>query len=202
MDPTRGRPTGVEASRTALSEHTSQARSGYPVRARLRDDAQILIRPIDPEDAGREQEFMRSLSPESRYFRFMNTIPELSPDMLYRFTHPDPERELALIALAGEGASARQIGVARLAHAPDSTSAEFAIAVADAWRNRGVGTRLLCELMRAARSAGLERLWGDILASNHRMLALMAALGFEIEPAPDDPVLRRAVKTLRGCSAA
>ena len=34
--------------------------------------------------------------------------------------------------------------------------------------------------------------------SNHRMLALMASLGFEIEPSPDDPLLRRAVKTIRG----
>jgi acetyltransferase len=128
----------------------------------------------------------------------MSTVRELSPDMLYRFTHPDRQRELALIALAGEGAELRQIGVARLARAQDSATAEFAVAVADDWHNRGVGTRLLCELMRAARSAGLERIWGDILATNHRMLALMASLGFAVAASPDDPLLRRAVKTIRG----
>ena len=168
----------------------------YPARARLRDGTAIVIRPIGPEDAEREQAFVRALSPESRYFRFMNTLRELPPDMLYRFTHPDFQRELALVALAGEDAASRLIGVARCVADPDRTSAEFALAVADAWQNRGVGTRLLCELMRAARAVGIQRIWGEILANNVRMLELMAALGFEIEPAPDDPLLRRAVRLI------
>ena len=72
-----------------------------------------MIRPIGPEDAEREQAFVRSLSSESRYNRFMNTLRELPPDMLHRFTHPDFEHELALVALDGDSPDARQIGVAR-----------------------------------------------------------------------------------------
>jgi acetyltransferase len=86
--------------------------------------------------------------------------------------------------------------VARCVADSEGAGAEFAVVVADQWQNRGVGTRLLCELMRAARSVGLRRLWGDILASNLRMLALMASLGFEIQPVPEDPLLRRAVRTI------
>jgi acetyltransferase len=186
MDVVLGNPTESPSRATAL----------YPVRARLRDGTDIVIRPIGPEDAEREQAFVRALSPESRYFRFMVTLRELPPDMLYRFTHPDFERELALVAVVGEGAASRLIGVARCVADPDRTSAEFALAVADAWQNRGVGTRLMCELMRAARALGIQRLWGEILASNMRMLGLMRSLGFEIEPAPDDPLLRRAIRLI------
>jgi acetyltransferase len=175
-------------------------RSSYPVRVRLREGMEIVIRPIGPEDAEREQAFIRSLSPQSRYFRFMNTLRELPPDMLYRFTHPDFQHELALVALVGEGAAARQIGVARFAADPDRASTEFAVVVADEWQNRGVGSRLLCELLRAARAVGLKQLRGDVLASNHRMLALMSALGFDIQAAPEDPSLRRAVKTIDGAT--
>jgi acetyltransferase len=178
------------------AESPSRATALYPVRARLRDGSDIVIRPIGPEDAEREQAFVRALSPESRYFRFMVTLRELPPDMLYRFTHPDFERELALVAVAGEGAASRLIGVARCVADPDRTGAEFALAVADAWQNRGVGTRLMCELMRAARALGIQRLWGEILASNVRMLGLMSSLGFEIEGAPDDPLLRRAARLI------
>jgi acetyltransferase len=174
----------------------SRARALYPVRARLRDGTVVVIRPIGPEDAEREQAFVRALSPASRYFRFMNTLRELTPDMLYRFTHPDLEREVALVAVLGEGVAGRLIGVARCVSDPDRTSAEFALAVADEWQNRGVGTRLLCELMRAARALGIRRIWGEILATNARMLGLMGSLGFEIEPAPADPLLRRAVKII------
>jgi len=173
-------------------------RSWYPVRARLRDGTGITIRPIGPEDAEREQAFVRSLSPESRYNRFMNTLRELPPDMLHRFTHPDFEHDLALVALDGEGPDARQIGVARVAVDPDGDSAEFAIVVADAWQNRGVGKRLMCELLRAARALGLTEVWGDILASNRRMSALMASLGFTMRASPVDPLLWRAVKVIDG----
>lgn len=172
------------------------AQAPHPVRVRLRDGVEVEIRPIGPEDAEREQAFVRALSPESRYLRFMSALRELPTDMLYRFTHPDFRRELALVALVGEGPATRQIGVARFVADADRTSAEFAVVVADEWQNRGVGTRLLCELMRAARAVGLRRIWGDILASNHRMLGLMAALGFELHSAPDDPLVRRAVKTI------
>ena len=172
------------------------ARGLYPVRARLRDGSEIVIRPIGPEDAEREQAFVRALSPQSRYFRFMSGLRELPGDMLYRFTHPDFQRELALVALSGEGSAMRQIGVARCVADDDRAGAEFAIVVADDWQNRGVGTRLLCELMRAARAARLPRLWGDILAGNSQMLRLMSTLGFELRSPPEDPLVRRAVKTL------
>ena len=88
------------------------------------------------------------------------------------------------------------VGVARCVADPDGSGAEFALAVADEWQNRGVGTRLLCELMCAARVIGLRRIWGEILASNVRMLGLMTALGFVIEAAPGDPLLRRAIKLI------
>jgi acetyltransferase len=183
-------------SQSAPSAGRASARALYPVRVRLRDRSEIVIRPIGPEDAEREQAFVRDLSPQSRYFRFMSGLRELPADMLYRFTHPDFQRELALVALSGEGSAMRQIGVARCVADEDRAGAEFAVVVADDWQNRGVGTRLLCELMRAARAAGLRRLWGDILAGNNHMLELMAALGFELHSPPDDALVRRAVKTL------
>jgi acetyltransferase len=166
------------------------------VRARLRDGSEIVIRPIGPEDAEREQAFVRALSPQSRYFRFMSGLRELPVDMLYRFTHPDFQREVALVALSGEGSAVRQIGVARCVADEDRAGAEFAVVVADDWQNRGVGTRLLCELMRAARAAGLRRLWGDILAGNTQMLKLMDSLGFELRSPSDDPLVRRAARSL------
>ncbi|HXX11568.1 MAG TPA: GNAT family N-acetyltransferase [Burkholderiales bacterium] len=183
-------------SESALPAGAASVRALYPVRTRLRDDSEIVIRPIGPEDAEREQAFVRALSPQSRYFRFMSGLRELPVDMLYRFTHPDFQQELALVALTGEGSEMRQIGVARCVADEDRAGAEFAVVVADDWQNRGVGTRLLCELMRAARAAGVRRLWGDILAGNTQMLGLMTALGFELHSPPEDPLVRRAVKTL------
>lgn len=62
----------------------------------LADGTAVSIRPIRPEDAAIEQEFVRKLSHESRYFRFMDTVRELSPRMLAHFTQVDYDRHMAL----------------------------------------------------------------------------------------------------------
>ncbi len=65
----------------------------------LRDGRPCLIRPIQAEDADRLQRFTRGLSPESRYFRFISALNELTPQMLVRYTQIDYDRELALVAV-------------------------------------------------------------------------------------------------------
>lgn len=55
----------------------------YPSRlatdVALDDGRTITIRPIRPRDAGIEAEFVRNLSEESRYYRFMDSLRELPP---------------------------------------------------------------------------------------------------------------------------
>jgi acetyltransferase len=166
----------------------------YPVEVVLRDGTQVTIRPIGPDDAAREQAFVRGLSAESRYFRFMNTLRELSPGMLQRFTTPDPAREVVLVAQLS-AAQPRQVGVARFAHA-GADAGEFAVVVADEMQGKGLGTRLMQELLANARARGLHQLEGTVLAGNSRMLELMQAMGFEISTPAEDQRLRRVVKRL------
>jgi acetyltransferase len=169
----------------------------FPHEVELRDGTRVSLRPIAPEDAQREQSFVRGLSPESRYFRFMNTIRELSPEMLEHFTNPDPAREIALVAVTRDPVEPRQIGVARCVRVdPQDDRAEFAIVVADEWQGKGLGSLLMRDLMAAARARGLRRLEGSVLATNHAMLELMHALGFEVSGALDDARLRHVAKAL------
>jgi acetyltransferase len=143
-----------------------------------------------------EQEFVRNLSDESRYFRFINAIHELSDRMLVRFTQIDYDRELALVAVASVAGREVQLGVARYAIAADGLSCEFAIVVADEAQGKGLGTRLMASLLDAARARGLKAMEGFVLSTNHKMLKLMESLGFDATTAADDPTLKRVVKRL------
>jgi acetyltransferase len=144
----------------------------------LPDGTDITIRPIRPEDADIEQEFVRNLSEESRYFRFMQNLHELTPTMLVRFTQIDYDREMALIAVTQQDGKEVEIGVTRYAINPDGESCEFALVIADEWQHRGIAHRLMSSLMAAARSRGLKVIQGEVLTSNHNMLKLMNKLGF------------------------
>jgi acetyltransferase len=165
-------------------------------RWQLPDGAEVIIRPIRPEDAEIEQAFVRRLSPQARYFRFMQSLQELSQEMLIRFTQIDYHRELALLAITRQGGEEVELGVARYFTDPDGETGEFAIVVADEWQSRGIGTQLMSGLVDAARDKGLRRLQGEVLANNPRMLQFMKKLGFSLEIKPDDAGIVTVVKSL------
>jgi acetyltransferase len=160
------------------------------------DGTNVVIRPIRPEDAALEQEFVRNLSEESRYFRFMNSVQELSESMLVRFTQIDYNREMALIAVKSEHEKEIELGVTRYAINPDGESCEFALVVADNMRGTGLGLKLMVALMDAARSKGLKSIEGEVLNNNASMLKLMRRLGFTIEANPEDDSIKSIRKIL------
>jgi acetyltransferase len=186
---------------TAQERYAHMAIYPYPAHLvtpfQLPDGTNIVVRPIRPEDAAIEQSFVRNLSERAKYFRFMQTLDELTPSMLARFTQIDYDREMALIAVVSQSdGSEVEVGVCRYVTNPDGKSCEFAIVVADEWQRRGIAHRLMGQLMEAARHRSLEVMEGDILASNHEMLALAVTLGFTVVPSQDDPGIRRANKRL------
>ncbi|MBI3530307.1 MAG: N-acetyltransferase [Betaproteobacteria bacterium] len=162
----------------------------------LRDGTRVIVRPIRPEDRQIEREFVQKLSDESKYFRFMSALRELNEAMLSRFTQIDYDREMALIAVVCENGLETEIGVARYVVNADRTSCEFAVAVADAWQHRGVGSILILSLVEVARARGLQIMEGIVMAGNHKMLGLMDALGFSIRSEPGDASVKHVSKQL------
>lgn len=181
----------------------------YPARYEqlwpMRDGGEYLVRPIRPDDAQMLQNMVKSLSPQSRYFRFVSQLAELPPAMLARFTLIDYDREMALVAVQQERVvdeegevhvKERLLGVSRYVTNPDRSTCEFALVVADDMAGQGLGSRLMLSIMEVARDKGLEQIEGLVLANNPNMLKLMRRLGFEIRLFPDDPEFRLVVHPL------
>jgi len=165
-------------------------------RVPLPDGTDLTIRPIRPEDAEMEQEFVRGLSEQTKYFRFMQAIKELTPEMLVRFTQIDYDREMALIGVVEQDGRDVEVGVARYMSRPGGDTCEFAIVVSDSFRNKGIGARLMRSLMQNARDKGLRIMEGEVLTANTRMLALMKSLGFRIATDPHDTSVKLVSKLL------
>ena len=135
-----------------------------------------MIRPIRPEDRSELAAGMQRLSPESRYRRFLTPASELSAAQLSYLTEVDHSDHEALVALQPE--TGHGIGVARFVRSPeDRELAEVAVAVADSWQGRGVGTALLGRLAERARAEGVGRFTAEVLAENRPMLELIDAIG-------------------------
>jgi acetyltransferase len=162
----------------------------------LAGGGEYIVRPVHPDDASMLQSFVRGLSPESRYFRFVSSMQELPATMLSRFTLIDYDREMALVALVTEEStnlegqtieSTRIVGVSRYITNPDRSTCEFSLVVADEFKGKGLGSRLMLSIMDFAREKGLTEIEGLVLANNPNMLKLMKGLGFAIKSFPEDP---------------
>jgi acetyltransferase len=157
----------------------------------LADGTRLTIRPVRPEDAKLEREFVNGLSERSRYLRFMLALKSITPQMVSRFTQIDYDREMALIALVPGKDTERQVAVGRYVADPDGRGCEFAIVVDDAWHKKGIATELLRRLIDIARDRRIRRMDGIVLRENTGMLRLASDLGFERQTVPEDPQIVR-----------
>lgn len=171
---------------------TQQASCELVEHWELSEGKVATLRPIGPQDAEIEQAFVRSLSEESKYFRFMAQMRELSPEMLKHLINPDPMREAALIITVPRdgGGAEEEIAVGRYSMNPGNESCEFAIVVADAWQAHGIATRLMQALMKHAAGRGIKRMEGLVMASNAKMLEFMRFLGFEVRSSAKGPHIK------------
>jgi acetyltransferase len=79
------------------------------------------------------------------------------------------------------------LGVARYVSNPDRQSCEFALTVADADQQRGIGRQLMLRLMNIAKDRGIEIMEGEVLSHNSKMLRLCEKLGFRAVRNAEEP---------------
>ncbi|HWN47811.1 MAG TPA: GNAT family N-acetyltransferase [Steroidobacteraceae bacterium] len=153
----------------------------WPRTASMQGGVKYRIRPIHRDDAERECAFIMSLSPESRFQRLMYTLREPSAEFVARLVNVDQHRDMALVAVLGEGAAEKIIGVARYAADANGRDCEFAVAVADEWQCRGIGSTLTKLLFEHAAREGYRTIYGTVFATNQRMIDLSQWLGLTVE---------------------
>ncbi|WP_435749802.1 bifunctional acetate--CoA ligase family protein/GNAT family N-acetyltransferase [Thauera sp. AutoDN2] len=186
-------PTADRYDHMAIHPYPSHLISTWTVP----DGTTVTIRPIKPEDAELEVDFVRTLSAETKYYRFMNTMRELPPAMVARLTQIDYDREMAFVATLTVDGMEKEIGVCRYAVNPDGESCEFAVVVADDWQHRGLARKLMGVLIETARNRGIQYMNGVFLANNERMLKFVQKLGFVLSSDPEDSSVKLGVLALQ-----
>jgi acetyltransferase len=160
----------------------------YVAIRHLKNNTQVLLRPIKPEDEERFNEFMKSLSLESMRFRFFNLIKEMSHETLTRYCNLDYDREIAVVAEL-QNNNKPIIGAVRLIIEPGGKSGEFAVLVGDKWQGLGLGSKLMDLLVEIAHDVRVDKIFGYVIASNYKMLNMCKKKGFEIETFDDDTLI-------------
>ena len=120
----------------------------------MKDGAEVIIRPIRPEDEPLMVKFHETLSERSvylRYFHLMKLSQRTAHERLTRICFIDYDREMALVAEREWEAAEREVlAVGRLSKLHGRNEAELAAVAIDEAQHKGLGT----ELYRSADSVG------------------------------------------------
>jgi acetyltransferase len=155
----------------------------------LPDGTRVLTRPLKPEDAALYPDFVAHITLEDSRLRFFAAVKELSDERIHELTHLDYERAMAFIAF--DEAKCEMLGVVRLHLDADRRSGEFAVIVRSAFKGHGLGWMLMQRIIEYARTIGLTRVHGQVLAENTTMLRMCAELGFHVEDDPNATAVKR-----------
>ena len=194
VGPDPGRLATIDALAAWLASARAAGVGGTPLPTgtyRLADGTVVRLRPLDARDLALEAWFVAHLSAESRYQRFMATVRELPQGKLRELTDVDGVRHVALVATTLRVAQELPLGMARYIVDEAGSGCEFAIAVADDYRDTGLAGLLMSRLIAVARARGLKRMEGEVLAGNQAMRRFARQLGFGRQAADGPgPVVR------------
>jgi GNAT superfamily N-acetyltransferase len=142
----------------------------------------LALRQARSSDGDALQTYVRGLSPQSRYNRFLAAANELPASELARALAANGRDALTLLLTSTAGDRETVVGEARVALSCAQRLGEFSMSIADDWRRLGVGSALLEEIERKAAADGIETLFGDTLRTNEGMIALARGRGFRLGP--------------------
>jgi GNAT superfamily N-acetyltransferase len=162
---------------------------GMPWATR-RPDIRWALRPARSSDGDVLQAYVRGLSPDSRYNRFLGAVNELPALELARTLAANGRDTLTLPLTSTAGDRETVVGEARVALSCAKRAGEFSMSIADDWQHVGVGSALLEEIERKAAADGIELLFGDTLRTNEGMIGLARGRGFRVGPGFEPRLVR------------
>lgn len=134
---------------------------GYPKSITLADGVTVLVRPLTATDQAGLLSFFRGIPEDDRWWLREDVG---DPAVIRRWiTDLDYERVLPLVAIA-DGVIVADATLHRRGFGARRHLAEVRMAVAPAYRGRGLAYALLGELAEIAQAAGLARLEAEIVA--------------------------------------
>ncbi len=154
----------------------------YVRNLELKDGTPLCLRPIKPEDEPMWMKLLASCSRESIYARFRYFFQWESHDVATHYCFIDYDREVAIVAELEEDGERKLLGVGRLVADPDLETVEYAVLIADAWQEKGLGSILTDYCLEIANKWGLKSIVAETTATNERMLSVFKKRGFTIKP--------------------
>jgi RimJ/RimL family protein N-acetyltransferase len=137
----------------------------------------VTVRPAHARDARSYLEFWLAIVDEGRHVR-TERVSGTARTYRRRFRRPWNDREAQIVAVSPTGRIVGHLYIQREAHPVTRHVASLGMAVSAGMRERGIGTALMAEALRWARSVGVDKVVLSVYPGNVGAIALYRKFGF------------------------
>ncbi len=137
------------------------------------------LRPLNPSDERRLQEFFYSHTKETLQMRYNSVPTQMSREKSCTLVSVDQSTDLALCIVKQKGSVVEIQAVGRYYFIPNENSCEVAFVTREVLQGRGMAKRLLAEMISIAKSRGLASMQAYVRAENKPMLKVFEHAGFQ-----------------------
>lgn len=159
----------------------------------------VFVRPMRPEDEDIVRDFLTHVTMDDLRLRFFAPVKDFGHAFVARLTQLDYARAMAFIAFDEDTREA--LGGVRLHADANYETGEYAVLLRSDLKGRGLGWQLMQMIIEYARSEGIKRIEGQVLAENRVMLQMCRELGFSVEHEPDGGDIMKVVLEVNGATS-
>ena len=152
----------------------------------LDDGTEIKFRAIHPTDPPLIRELFYALSEQTKYYRFMTNIRQISRKQMKDFVFINHRTDVGIVATIPEAHGEDIIAIGRYYLDEKMNMAEVAFVVRDDYQNRGIGTYLLKHLSNIARRNGIRGFTAEVLRANRAMQAVFNKSDLKVRSTLDE----------------
>jgi acetate---CoA ligase (ADP-forming) len=164
-----------------MTETTSLNLTQYYGKVVLKDGSTMVFRPLVKDDAQNWSEFYPKSGIAPECFNLQNHNADLSILDAQDYCSIDYVNQFALAAEVREHQKKRIAATGHYCRLPDSKTADFSILVSNDFQNRGIATKLIEWLVKAALSQGINRFETKTPSEKTALIPVLERYGFQLE---------------------
>jgi acetyltransferase len=152
-----------------------------------------------PEDEDIVRDFLQHVTMDDLRLRFFAPVKDFGHAFVARLTQLDYARAMAFAAF--DETTHELLGGVRLHADANYETGEYAVLLRSDLKGRGLGWQLMQMIIEYAKSEGIKRIEGQVLAENTVMLQMCRQLGFSVEHEPDGGDIMKVVLEVNGATS-
>ncbi len=153
-----------------ISSHAANYPVGLETVKTLKNNLELMFRPIKPSDEDMMRRLFYDFPDESKYLRYFAKVSIMPHREMQKYVNIDYDSTLSIVGVFKRDRAETIVAEARYSYDEVEQTYEMAFIVDERYQNHGISSFLLGYLLKIAKERGIHTLSATVLPQNEKML--------------------------------